>query len=308
MQRFVNILFCPLARRENAPAFRRVQRLSFDNGGALTVLGVVPEPPRLQRLFMSAGGEASLQSRLVDDLGQHLAQRYRGSDEGRVELAVEVGNTAIAIIERVLDFRHDLVVVTTDDSPGDEPTIRRLLRKCPCPVWVMRPTRARTQRVLAAVNSDPEEAALNRLILELASSMLALGGGGELHVVHAWELYGESALRSSPFLHVPAEELREALADAEAAHRLALDRVLASHAGAGVHPQIHLVKGAPGEVIPALVSQLRINLMVMGTVARTGIPGLLIGNTAEQILDDVRCSVIAVKPPGFVSPIGRREP
>ena len=41
----------------------------------------------------------------------------------------------------------------------------------------------------------------------------------------------------------------------------------------------------------------------MGTIARTGLPGVLIGNTAEKVLDDVHCSVVAVKPPGFVSPL-----
>ena len=51
------------------------------------------------------------------------------------------------------------------------------------------------------------------------------------------------------------------------------------------------------------VDKRRINLLVMGTVARTGVSGLLIGNTAESVLDHVRCSVIAVKPPGFVTPI-----
>ncbi len=41
----------------------------------------------------------------------------------------------------------------------------------------------------------------------------------------------------------------------------------------------------------------------MGTVCRTGIPGLIIGNTAERVLDSVKCSVLTVKPAGFVSPI-----
>jgi nucleotide-binding universal stress UspA family protein len=38
-------------------------------------------------------------------------------------------------------------------------------------------------------------------------------------------------------------------------------------------------------------------------VARRGIPGLLIGNTAERILRKLPCSVLAVKPDGFVSPV-----
>jgi nucleotide-binding universal stress UspA family protein len=41
----------------------------------------------------------------------------------------------------------------------------------------------------------------------------------------------------------------------------------------------------------------------MGTVCRTGIPGLIIGNTAERVLDVVDCSVLTVKPEGFVSPV-----
>jgi universal stress protein E len=41
----------------------------------------------------------------------------------------------------------------------------------------------------------------------------------------------------------------------------------------------------------------------MGTVGRAGIAGLLIGNTAEKILHQVECSVMTVKPDGFVSPV-----
>jgi len=40
----------------------------------------------------------------------------------------------------------------------------------------------------------------------------------------------------------------------------------------------------------------------MGTVCRTGIAGFLIGNTAENVLNDVDCSVLTVKPEGFASP------
>ena len=50
-------------------------------------------------------------------------------------------------------------------------------------------------------------------------------------------------------------------------------------------------------------SDVEPGVVVMGTLARSGIRGLLIGNTAERILDDLDASVIAVKPPGFVSPV-----
>ena len=62
-------------------------------------------------------------------------------------------------------------------------------------------------------------------------------------------------------------------------------------------------QGAPGQAIPALVRELDADLVVMGTVARTGIPGLIIGNTAEAVLSQLRCSVLAIKPSAFVSPV-----
>ena len=41
----------------------------------------------------------------------------------------------------------------------------------------------------------------------------------------------------------------------------------------------------------------------MGTVARTGIPGYLISNTAEKILTEINCSILAVKPESFSTPV-----
>ena len=70
--------------------------------------------------------------------------------------------------------------------------------------------------------------------------------------------------------------------------------------------QTRLIEGEPARVIPEFTQTNRSDLIVMGSVARTGIAGMLIGNPAEQILSRVRCSVLAVKPDGFVSPVKSR--
>ena len=44
-------------------------------------------------------------------------------------------------------------------------------------------------------------------------------------------------------------------------------------------------------------------MLVMGTVGRSGIPGLIIGNTAEKVITSIDCSVLAVKPEHFVTPV-----
>ena len=63
------------------------------------------------------------------------------------------------------------------------------------------------------------------------------------------------------------------------------------------------------EVLPApqravkLAEQLPADLIVMGTVGRVGIPGFFIGDTAEEVLQTTRASVLAVNPADFASPV-----
>jgi nucleotide-binding universal stress UspA family protein len=51
------------------------------------------------------------------------------------------------------------------------------------------------------------------------------------------------------------------------------------------------------------VEDREIDILVMGTVARTGLPGFVLGNTAENIVQKLSCSLLALKPQGFVSPV-----
>lgn len=44
-------------------------------------------------------------------------------------------------------------------------------------------------------------------------------------------------------------------------------------------------------------------MLVMGTVARTGVAGFFMGNTAENISQRISCSLFALKPKGFISPV-----
>jgi universal stress protein E len=64
------------------------------------------------------------------------------------------------------------------------------------------------------------------------------------------------------------------------------------------------IKGVAGDVIPEHVTAESIDTIVMGTLTRTGVAGLFIGDTAETILNHVSCSVLTAKAPGFVTPIG----
>jgi nucleotide-binding universal stress UspA family protein len=197
-----------------------------------------------------------------------------------------------------------------------------LLRKCPCPVWLVKPEKADSyRRILAAVDVDdnypPEELktrqALNGTVMELASS-LAVSEFAELHVVHAWEAVGESAMRHGAFIRQPEDKVNAYVDKVYQHHAQLLDALmqgmsakLGPDAIEFIKPQQHLVAGAARKEIPALAKDLQVDCIVMGTVARTGVRGFIMGNTAETILEQIACSVLAIKPPGFVSPVTLEE-
>lgn len=218
-----------------------------------------------------------------------------------------VGDPFIEIIRDVLANARDLVVMTADGQRGLRhrllgSTAGHLVRKCPVPVLVVKPgKRGPFQRIAVAVDPGGAEApqvALNRRLLELGAAV-AKREGAELHLVHAWQLLGEAMLRGRGGLS--ETEVSGLLTQEAATRRSALESLVREWDS--LHPRLHLLKGHPSDVVPRFVERERIDLLVMGSVSRTGIAGLIIGNTAERILDAVPCSILVAKPEGFVSPV-----
>lgn len=302
MTRFRSILFCPLGCKENPAAIQRVVDLARRCDAGITLLGVGREPPKTYNPFKDRESLQRIAEAERSEVEQCLARWAATCEAPSAEVIVRTGNPALTIVTEVLAGGHDLVVVTTDEDREDRATIKRLLRKCPCPVWVIRPTRARIQRVMVAVDPESGEADLNRVLLELGATFVELGGG-ELHVAHAWELYAEDLMRSPLHCGWSEEEVAALRREERSDRRSDLFALLRSCLPGTIDWDLHLVNGPPGPTVVELVRRQRIDLLVMGTVARTGIPGALMGNTAEQILDEVGCSVLTAKPPGFISPI-----
>jgi len=64
-----------------------------------------------------------------------------------------------------------------------------------------------------------------------------------------------------------------------------------------------LLQGYAEQLIPQQVEKTEADLLVIGSVARAGIQGFIMGNTAEEVLSNVKCDVLTLKPDGFVSPV-----
>ncbi len=82
-----------------------------------------------------------------------------------------------------------------------------------------------------------------------------------------------------------------------------LDKFLQKHEANIREDNVHLVKGEVPVVISEFARSNDVDLVVMGTVARSCVAGMLMGNTAEQILNDIECSVLALKPSSFSCPV-----
>jgi len=227
----------------------------------------------------------------------------------RVKSKILNGVPFINIIQEVLRNEHDLVMTTADGSgAGKAPlfgsTSMHLMRKCPCPVWVIKPGQPRQfSRILVALDlarEDEERAALANQIMEMATS-LARTSQSELYVIHTWSVYGESVLRGRGGLS--DENLQMLLNETRNAHRQTLQEFLQQHPLDDLRTEIYLLKGDAGVVIPQLAQAKQVDLIVMGTLSRSGLSGFLIGNTAEKVLQQVNCSLLTVKPEGFVSPV-----
>jgi len=308
MQRFRNILF--IADREDGldAALDRAVALSTANSARLTVMDVTPEAGIADFVKQSYAVDLNAQIRQQRlEVLEALVHPYTAADTP-VYTTVVTGIPFLEIVRAVLRNGHDLVMKVAEQDTGLAPwlfgsTDMHLLRKCPCPVWIDHPHGLPSyDRLLAAVDPfDDASGDLERLILDLATS-LAGREHASLDVVHAWEMPGESTLASGRG-RIPRTELERMLMETERRHREALNVLLHPYGLGSAADNVHVVKGRPARIISEYARKQRADLIVMGTLGRTGIPGLIIGNTAEDVLRQSQTAVLAVKPAGFVSPV-----
>ncbi|MEM9427150.1 MAG: universal stress protein [Pseudomonadota bacterium] len=291
--------------------------LSDKHGAAMDVIACIEPPHDLAVMARLSGEEAET---LLADAARRLSGELREKlaalvPARQIEPTVVVGKAYYEIIRYVAETGCDFVVKMAEPLSGVRQflfssTDQHLLRKCPCPVWLQTPDAADLpRRVLAAIDLETWDAAepgtltaLNRRVIDAARS-LASGPDAEVVVLHAWEAIGEGmvwAFSGKGDARFTAERyVNEVLAMRQSAMTAFLADVQAE--GPRLVPL--LSEGVPAAVIEEQGRKLGADVVVMGTIARTGLSGVLIGNTAENIINSLECPVLAVKPEGFVSPL-----
>lgn len=240
-------------------------------------------------------GPEELARGVLEELSTELATRDIAS---RVVVVEE--RAWLAITRTVLRREADLVVVgkrTKEQSKGRKlgAVATKLLRKCPCPVWVVKPEHDLVQRlVLAATDLSPVGDQATRY-----AAFVAAAHDCELHLVHAYQVPLALQMSSSTMSEDEyAEELEKLRSSAQAHMEEALKGSELKKPAT-----LHVVRSSPTVAIRESVEHLNPDLLVMGMISRSGIAGLLVGDTAERLLDCVDCSLLTVKPENFITPV-----
>lgn len=292
MKRFKNLLVYVQGNPAEDIALPRAVDLAMRNNATIKVIGVVgSESWPSQRPRDEAFRELRLRRKELDDYVASF--KHQGPP---IEVVVVYGRPADEISRHAIYARHDLVIKQA--RPEDEgvhrwfvgTTGRRLLRICPCPVWLIRPNREDTRSIIAAIDlvNTPERQALDTTVMELAISLAELERK-ELHVVHTWSGFAEFALDPSGTGYVPRpyhDHVTEAVQEYLQPYHRYLRR-----------SQIHIECGTPKSCIPDLAQDIGASTVVMGMVAKSGLSSYLVSNSAEKVLPRVEASVMAVRQP-----------
>ncbi|WP_391091381.1 universal stress protein [Vibrio sp. NH-UV-68] len=310
MKKFKNILYVSRGLPSESDSIGQALRLSANNNATLNGLIVSPPLPDHMEQYQEI-----YRGSLFQSIEQQI-NSVRQSDsitESQTPFPLQLAcdeQPAVSIIRAVNQHHYDLVIKDAEpvenNGEGFKAMDMTLLRKCPCPVWLNRPAHQPRNKRRVAVAIDPtasndEHHRLSLRLLELSRS-IADSCDSRLHIVSCWEYQLERYLYQHVWIKIEDDELNREIKIAQQHHREALDQLIREAQISG-NVQIHHLHGLPDEKITACVEKNNIDVLVMGTLARTGIPGFVIGNTAENILQAVKCSLVALKPDGFVSPI-----
>jgi len=273
----------------------------------VTLLSVLDRPPSKLEVGIEP---LELKKLMTEDRLEQLENVASELRKHAVQVTVKVshGKRYIEIIRESLSSDYDLIM----KPAGSESRIKsvffgstdmQLFHLCPCPVWAFKPThRAQLNKIMIAVDllpSDKEKSALADKVLQWGNYIAGLANA-ELHVIHTWEMFGEGTLRSRSVLANTVDKLVE---DEKQRHKKWLEDAFTRNGLLPEQVHLHFHKGEAKALIPSIVNDYQIDLLVMGTVGRIGIPGFFVGNTADSVLRQVNCSVLAIKPDGFISPV-----
>ncbi|PHM74245.1 universal stress protein UspE [Xenorhabdus kozodoii] len=309
MANYQNLIVAIDPNQDDQPALRRAVYIVQRNGGRIKAFLPIYDLSYEMTTLLSPEERSAMRKGVIGQRVAWIKQQahyYLGSGID-IEIKVVWHNRPYeAIIQEVITGNHDLLLKMAHQHSRLEsmiftPLDWHLLRKCPCPVWMVKDqVWPESSSVIVAVNLSNEEPYHTELNLKLVSETQDLAN----RIVKDPLIHLVSAYPAAP-LNIATE-----LPD--------FDPNVYNHALRGQHliamkalrqkfyideKQTHVHEGVPENVIPEICDELNAGVVVLGILGRTGLSAAFLGNTAEHVIDRLKCDLLAIKPDGFVCPI-----
>lgn len=206
------------------------------------------------------------------------------------------------MLEQISELKPDIVIKDSHHEPLLKrvfftPVDWQLLRLCPAALLLVNSAASTLpQKIIAALDpmrGGPGDLEFNKKIIHEALG-LAIQCGAELHLATAFNPTPISGMGTAQGGVLLTSELFEELRNRHIDHFTAL----ADENGVPFERR-HFVEGPAAVAISKLAGSSAADVVVVGTTYRHGLERLLLGSTAEDLLEYAPCNVLAVKPEGF---------
>ncbi|MFK7976971.1 MAG: universal stress protein [Halioglobus sp.] len=257
------------------------------------IVGFVSAP--LKNLKVSAAQQAKVKKRLLKEREKTLEARVRKHRKRgqKVSISVQWAKDPVQWINKKCAGGSYLGVVKTGrangalvGSSGDW----ELLRECRAPVLLVAEKKwHRTKPVLAALDMASKSSRKRALNLKVLSAARDLAAALQvpLEIITAIEV---PTLLTDLDLVDPATYAKEAKREMQ-------PQIKKMAATTEIAASTFKTKRGPVEkVITSQAAKVRAQIVVMGTIGRTGVKARLLGNTAEKVLEHLHTDVLAIKP------------
>ncbi len=306
MVKYQNILVAIDPQQDDQPALRRAVYLNQRIGGKIKAFLPIYDFSYEMTTLLSPDERTSMRKGVISQRTEWIRQQAHAYLDAGIDIEIKVvwhNRPFEAIIQEVVSAKHDLVLKMAHQHDRLEaviftPTDWHLLRKCPCPVWMVKDQPwPEGGKALVAVNlasEEPHHDHLNQKLIRETIELAQMVNQTEVHLVGAYPVTPINIAIElpdfDPSVYNDAIRGQHLVAMKALRQKFAMDEKLT-----------HVEKGLPEEVIPELAQHLDAGIVVLGTIGRTGISAAFLGNTAEQVIDHLRCDLLVIKPDGFTS-------
>ncbi|EEM2842191.1 universal stress protein UspE [Salmonella enterica subsp. enterica serovar Muenchen] len=271
MAMYQNMLVVIDPNQDDQPALRRAVYLHQRIGGKIKAFLPIYDFSYEMTTLLSPDERTAMRQGVISQRTAWIREQAKYYLEAGVPIEIKVvwhNRPFEAIIQEVIAGSHDLVLKMAHQHDRLEaviftPTDWHLLRKCPSPVWMVK-DQPWPEGGKALVGAYPVTP------INIAIELPEFDPSVYNDAIRGQHLLAMKALRQ----------------------KFSIDEKVT-----------HVEKGLPEEVIPDLAEHLQAGIVVLGTVGRTGLSAAFLGNTAEQVIDHLRCDLLVIKPDEYQTPV-----